>query len=892
MGLRRYWRRRAWDEERRCELEAHLAHEIDDNIVRGLSPQEARRKAYLKLGSPTAIREEIWKMNSLVSVEELGRDLRYAVRQLWKNPGFAAIAIVTLALGIGVNTAIFSMVNGLLFRSLHIDNEKEVRTVGYRQKGGPYGAQLSVPEMQTIAAQTKGVFSEVFGSQLGLDGMTTEGSQPTRLFSDYVTGNYFAGLGVHPALGRLFKPGEGATPGADPYMVLSYGYWQEHFGGDPGVIGRKVALDGTPVTIIGVTAKSFRGMNSIIEVQAYLPLAMMVPIENTSVADFENNLTNRGEQVYGRLRAGVTAQQADGALALVARNLAVAHPREEKDAGLKTFSLEAGRLMMGDLDQDNSFNAISAIFMGLAGLVLLLACVNVANLLLVRATVREREMVIRSALGARRSRLIRQMLTESVLLAMLGGTGGIALGLMGSRLLMSINLQTDFPIGFDFGFDWHVFAFSAVLAVAAGAVVGIVPAMRLARANLNLVLREGGRGIAGRAHKFRDMLVMVQVGAALTLLVIAGLFLRSLQQSEHMQLGFNPNNVLTMMMDPSEIGYKEERSLEFYREMLPRVRSLPGVVSATVAQSIPMGLIDNGSDTVAIEGYTPPPGQALPSIGYNAIGTDYFRTLGVPLVEGRSFTDADNNKGAYVAIVSRAMAKKYWPHEDPIGRRFAMGSDPTHPMQVVGVAGDARYGTLAGDDPAYFYAPCSQHNFGTLLALEVRTDGPPDAMAPAIEQAIHGMTPGLPVFEVETLHQALYSPNGLLLYQVVATLAGVMGILVLMLAVVGVYGVLSYVVSQKTGEIGVRMALGAGRGDILRMVYRQGLWILGIGLTVGLATSFGVAHLLRSMIVVSATDPATFVVVPAALAAIALLACYLPARRAMHVEPMHALRTE
>ncbi|MFZ0633113.1 MAG: ABC transporter permease, partial [Acidobacteriaceae bacterium] len=891
MNLRRYLRRKTWDEERRRELEAHLAHEIDDNLARGLSPEEARRRAYLKLGNPTAIREEIWKMNSLVSVEELGRDLRYAVRQLVHSPGFAAIAVVTLALGIGVNTAIFSMVNGLLFRSLHIADETRVLMIGIRQKGGAYQPQMSVPEMQAVAGQTKGVFSEVFGAQYGLDGITTGGSQPDRLFTDYVTGNYFSALGVRPALGRFFKPTEGVTPGADPHLVLSYGYWQERFGGDPHVVGRQVALDGKPVTIIGVAPRSYRGLNSILEVQAYLPLAMIVPIENTPLTDF-NKLTNRGMQVFARLANGVTAHQANAALAVVARDLAAAHPREERDAQMRTFSLEAGRLSAGDLDQNNTFNAVSAIFLGLAGLVLLLACVNVANLLLVRATVREREMVIRSALGARRFRLIRQMLTESLLLALLGGGGGIALGLAGSRLLSSVNLQTDLPLGFDFGFDWHVFVFSAVLAVVAGAVVGIVPALRLARANLNLVLREGGRGIAGHGHKFRDALVMLQVGAALTLLVIAGLFLRSLQKSEHAQLGFNPNNVLTLMMDPSEVGYDEQRSLEFYKEVLPRVRSLPGVVSATLAQSIPMGLIDNGSETVTIEGYTPPPGQAPPTIGHNEIGTDYFRTLKIPMVEGRSFTDGDTKTSLNVAIVSRTMAEKYWPHEDPIGRHFTMGYDPTHPMQVVGVAGDAHYGTLAGAAPAYFYTPYTQHDVNTVLALEVRTGGDPGAMEPAIERAIHGLVAGLPLFEVKTLHQALYSPNGLLLYEVVAALAGVMGTLGLVLAVVGVYGVLSYVVSQRTGEIGVRMALGAGRGDILRMVYRQGMWIVGIGLTVGLAASFGVAHLLRSMIVVSASDPVTYVIVPVALGAIALLACYVPARRAMRVEPMQALRME
>jgi len=888
MSLRRYLRRQQWDEERARELEEHLSQETADNIACGMTPQEARRRAYMKLGNPTTIREEIWKMNSLVSVEDLGRDMRYAVRQLWMNPGFAAIAIVTLALGIGVNTAVFSMVNGLLFSSLHIEHEQRVVEMGLRQNGANWQPQLSVPEYQSLEGQTRGVFSAVFADQYGLDGMTTAGNQPDRLFTDYVSGNYFDALGVKPALGRFFKPTEGETPGADPYVVLSYAYWSEHFGKDPSVVGRQIALDGKPVTIIGVTPKNYRGLSSILNAQAYLPMAMIVTIENTPLADF-NKQSNRSLHIYGRLRDGATRQQADAALTVTARDLARDHPVEERKTELRAFSLLSGRLT-GSLDQDNSFATVSAIFLGLSALVLLLACVNVANLLLVRATVREREMVIRSALGAARFRLIRQMLTESVLLAVLGGLGGIALGLVGTRFLTSINLQTDLPLAFDFSLDWHVLAFSAAIAVAAGAVVGIVPAVRLARANLNLVLREGGRGIASRGHRLRDTLVTVQVSAALTLLIIAGLFTRSLEQSEHADLGFNPDNVVTMMMDPGEIGYDSARSLEYYREMLPRVRSLPGVVSATVAQSIPMGLIDNSSDTVTIEGYTPPTGQSQPTIGNNFIGTDYFETLQIPVLEGRSFRDSDDEKSPCVAIVSRAMVKKYWPNQDPIGRHFTMESDPAHPMQVVGVAADAHYDDLDHAAGAYFYAPYAQHHVNSLLALEVRTQGDPGAMAPAIERAIHTLTPGLPVFEVKTLHQALYSPNGLLLFQVVAGLAGVMGTLGLMLAIVGVYGVLSYVVSQKRGEIGVRMALGAQRGDILRLVYRQGLWIVGIGLAVGLAASFGAAHLVRSMIAVSSTDPLTYCGVSGILAAIALLACYVPARRAMYVEPMKALR--
>ncbi len=890
MSLRRYLRRKQWDEERARELEAHLEQETADNIARGMTAQEARRRAYMKLGNPTAIREEIWKMNSFVSVEDLGRDLRYALRQLWKSPGFAAIAIVTLALGIGVNTAIFSMVNGLLFSSMHIREENRVMEIGSRQKATQWQPQFSVAEYQAMQSETRDVFSSVVGDAYGLDGLSMQGNKPARVFTDYVSGDFFSVLGVEPYLGRLFEAGEGVTPGRDPDAVLSYGYWKQHFAGDPNIVGRQVLVDGHPMTVIGVTARNYRGLNTALEVQMYLPMAMIVPLENVPLSEY-NKPTNRNLRVYGRLKPGVTREQANATLTVVARRIAADQPVADKDLELGTFALWVGR--NAGFDPQNAIGTVALFILGLAGMVLLLACVNVANLLLVRATVREREMVIRSALGAARGRLIRQMLTESLLLAVCGGAAGIALGTWWSHLLTLVNLGTDLPLRLDFGFDWHVFAFSAVVAVVAGALVGIVPAIRLARANLNLVLREGGRGVAGGGHRFRDALVIVQVGSVMVLLIVAGLFWRSLQQSEHAELGFNAENVLTMMMDPSEIGYNDARSQDFYKQLLERLRAVPGVRSAAIAQVVPMGLIGNGPAAVTIAGYEPPPGQPGPLIDNNLIQGDYFETLGIGIAQGRRFNEGDDEKHPYVAIVSEAMAKKYWPRGDAIGRSFTLNAEPTHPIEIVGIARDARYHGYRQAMQPYFYLPFAQHNTGNSLeALEVKTAGDAAAMTPAVERTINGMAPNLPVFEVKTMHQALYSPNGLLVFEIIGTLAGIMGSMGLVLAVVGVYGVLSYVVSQRTSEIGVRMALGAQRGDILRIVYRQGLWIVGIGLAVGLAASFGVAHLLSSMLTVSPADPLTYVGVSLMLAAIALLACYVPARRAMYVEPMQALRNE
>jgi predicted permease len=887
MSLGRYLHRREWDEERARELEAHLEQETGDNVARGMTPAEARRRAYMKLGNPTVIREEIWRMNSLVSVEDLGRDIRYAVRQLVRNPGFAAIAIVTLALGIGVNTAIFAVANGLLFSSFHVRDQGNLAELGFRQRGAQWLSSLSLAEYQAIGKEGKAVFSEMVGYQWGLDGLSMAGSKPDRAFTSYVTGNFFEALGVEPLIGRFFHAGEGETPGADPVMVLSYAYWTQHFGADRGIIGRQVLVDNHPITVVGVAPRDFRGLNPAMSPQAYLPLEMIVPLESETEADFHKQ-ANRSLWVYARLQRGTTRKQADATLALIARRFASEYPDVEKDTELRTFAPTAGR---NGFDPDNHLGTVAMLFLTLAGLVLLLASVNVANLLLVRATVREREMVIRSALGAQRFRLIRQMLTESIVLALLGGAAGIGLGICGTRLLSSVSLNTDLPLSFDFPMDWHVFAFSAVVALAAGALVGIVPALRLARANLNVVLREGGRGVAGGGHRFRDALVTVQVSSALTLLIVAGLFVRSLKQSEHTELGFNPAHVLTMMIDPGELGYSDPRSRDFYRDLLERVRALPGVELATTAQSIPMGLLGNSGDTMTISEYQPPAGQSAPNINYNVIGTDYFPTLQIPLREGRNFNAGDDEKHKYVAIVSEAMAKKYWPHQDPIGRKITMSTDPTHPLEVVGVAGDARYSGFTGPIDPYFYVPFEQDYVqNSLETLELKTSGDPAAMITEVERAIHTMTPGLPVFQVKVLHEALYSLNGLLLFQIAAALAGVLGSLGLVLAIVGVYGVLSYVVSQRMSEIGVRMALGAQRGDILRIVYKQGLWIVGMGLAVGLVASFGVAHLLRSMIVVSPGDPVTYVSVSAALIAIAMLACYVPARRAMYVEPMKALR--
>jgi putative ABC transport system permease protein len=805
---------------------------------------------------------------------------------LTRNPGFMIVAIITLALGIGANTAVFSMVDGILLRPLPVQDPAQITVLAYQQQKGSIHTQFSVAAYRDIRSQSSEVFSDVFAYQVDLDGLSVDG-KADRIVTSYVSGNFFSALGIRPEVGRFILPSEGETLGADPIMVLSYSYWKTRFGGDPAIVGRKVSVDGHPITIVGVAPRGFVGIFPFLSIQGYLPLGMLEM--GGAPEDFMTNRQIRNLPVLGRLRPGTRLQEAQASLSVIGRRLSQQYPEVEKDLSLQVYPELRARPQP---DPNNTLLVISGLFLSLTALVLLLACVNVANILLVRATVREREMAIRAALGAARFRLVRQLLTESVLLALLGGIGGIFLGYWGSSALASLNFQTDLPVHLDFGFDWRVFGYATAAAMLTGIIVGLVPAIRASRGNLAAILHEGGRGVVGGKNRLRTGLVVAQVAGSLVLLIIAGLFARSLGKAQNTNLGFDPDHVLNLTMDPLEIGFNQQQTRDFYKSVLTRVGSLPGVVSASTATATPMGYYNN-NDTLTIEGYQPPAGQPLPSATYNIISIDYFRTMQIPMLRGRAFTDADGENAQYVAILSESMAKKFWPDADSIGRQFQMNTDAKHSMVVVGVVKDVRYQGVTGVVAPVFYAPFVQHQPGNSLQfLQVRTGAAPETMIPEIERAIQSLAPQLPVFDVETMRQALYTLNGLLVYRVGAGLAAVLGVLGLILAIVGVYGVVSYAASQKTHEIGVRMALGAQPADILKMIFSQGLFIVAIGLAVGIATALAAAQVVGKFLTVSAMDPVTYVAVSAILTAVALAACYIPARRAMRVDPMVALRYE
>jgi predicted permease len=813
------------------------------------------------------------------------QDLRYAARALARNKAFTIVAVLTLALGIGANTVIFSLVNALLLRPLPVKDPNQLVVLGFRQEHGPVLSQASYPDWEMISQQTENAFSSVIGSQFSSDGINLNGRSHS-ILADYVTGNYFDALGLRPAMGRLFLPSEGKVPGADPVIILSYSFWKAQLGGDPALVGSKVLVDGHPFTIIGVAPEGFHGLMSILDTRAFIPYAMKATLGDN--ADILSSPRTRDLRIIARIRPGVSPAQARAALSLVAQRLAQKYPQVEKDLEIQAY---AERRARPDIGTAGPFLAASSLFLALAALVLILACVNVANILLVRGTVRQREMAIRTALGGTRARLVRSWLTESVLLALIGGCAGMFLAQWFSGLLGSINIQANLPVILDFSFDARVFAYALSAALLTGLLVGIVPALRASRGDLNVILLQTGRSIAAGHHRLRSALVIAQVAGSLMLLVVAGLFTRSMAKAQHLDLGFDPAHVINLTMDPNTVGYSEPQGRLFYKRLLDRIGDLPGVESASLAFSVPMGYY-NSVSVLQIDGYIPSASQERPASQNNMVSPGYFKTMRIPILRGRDFNDGDRDEAQHVAIINEEMARRYWPNQDPIGRHFIRNGKVHYPLEVIGVARNSYVNLMSTVAQPFFYIPLSQ-DYISIETLQVRTTQAPDAMIASLQKEIALLAPGLPVFNVETMTQGLYTLPGLLIFQVGAGLAATLGLLGLVLAVVGLYGVVSYVTSQRIHEIGIRVALGAQPADILRSVFRQGFAMVAIGLGAGLAAAFAAARLVRNFLVgVGTTDPLTYALVSGLLVLVALLACWVPARRATRVDPLVALRYE
>ncbi len=799
-------------------------------------------------------------------MDTLLHDMRYGARMLLKNPGFAVVAIIALALGIGANAAIFSVVNTVLLRSLPYDDPDRLMVL--RETKLPQFPEFSVSPGNFLDWQKQNTVFEKLAAINGSAYNLTSDAEPERLRGARVSAGLFEMLGATPALGRTFLDEED-QPGQN-VAILSSALWKRRFNSDANIIGQSIALSATSYTVIGVMPPTFQFPDR--DTELWTPVGFAAAQAQQHGAHYLS--------VIGRLKPGVTRDQASTEMSAIAGRLAEQY--SDSNAGWDVNVVPMQQYDVRDI------KPALLILLGAVALVLLIACANVANLLLARATARQKEIAIRTALGASRWRVVRQLLTESVLLAIAGGAVGLLLALWGTDLLLAL-APLDLPRVKDVALDSRVIAFTLSVTLLTGIIFGLVPALQASRPNLNETLKEGGRGTTGGHHRVRGSLVITEVALALVLLVGAGLLIRSFYRIQQVNPGFNIRNAMAVTVSlPGKKYPQPDQLVAFYTQLIERVSGLPGVVSAGATQSLPI----QGDYLLGfnIQGRPPDPPGEDKSTNYYAVTPDYFKAMGIPLVRGRVFTDQDRKDTPRVAIINEEMAKKYFPDEDPIGKGINVTNGPETFREIVGIVRDVKQYGPAQPTTLQTYEPFLQNPFSG-MTLVVRTEGNPTALTSAIRSQVLAIDKDQPIARTRPLEQVV--SESVAKQRFAMLLLGTFGAVALVLAAVGLYGVMSYAVTQRTHELGIRMALGARTGDVLRLVVGQGMTLALVGVGIGLGGAFVLTRLMANLLFATgATDPLTFAGISVLLAGVALGACLVPARRAVKVDPMVALRYE
>jgi predicted permease len=813
-------------------------------------------------------------------------DLRQAFRSLHKRPGFAVVAVLTLAFGIGVNASLFSIVNSLFLQPLRVKDPHQL--VMLMQRGEiinvPYGH--SFPDYLDYRTSAT-AFSDLVAFMPTPVHLSAPGQTPERTWVEVVSPNYFALARVTPALGQLFRPGEGESKGTAPTVVLSHRYWERRFGANPAIVGQPITLNGRAFTVIGIAPATFTGLSWAMAVSGWVPSGASGTLMNNGDV-LRDSRGAPAWRLMGRLAPGKSLKDARAELEVIARRLATSYPVEHKGARILVIPENRAR---PDPTVADFLPIFAALFTAIVSLVLFIACANVANLMLSRALERQRDLVIRSAIGASRFRLMRLQIMEGVVLAAVAGVLGLVLARWAGQALAGFAPAGDIPVNQDQPWDWRVYAFTIVAAGIAGIGTAFWPARQASRFNLVESLKEGGTGSGTARHRFRNLLVVGQVSLSLIVLVSAGLFLHSLRQMQHLALGFRSDGLLMMSVDLGLQQYSDDRGRQFISDLLRRAEALPGVSSATTAGHVPFDYGIQASD-VAIDGTIPGTKDGYLSITYNVVGPRYLETTGGLLARGRGFDQTDDEKARRVGVVNETMARKLWPGQDAIGKRFRFGRNGDW-IEVVGVARDGKYVMLGEEPRAYFYLPVSQQYLSP-VTLIVRSASDPAALVSPLQRILRDMDRDLPVFNVRTMEAHLRdSVFGLMPLRMGAAMAGGQGLIGLLLAMMGLYAVVSSAVTRRTREIGVRMALGADRRDVVRLVVREGMRLTLIGIVLGLMVSLGLGMVLsRVLYGVRPVDVSVFAGVTTLLLGVSALACYLPARRATSVDPLIALRAQ
>jgi putative ABC transport system permease protein len=851
------------------ELQFHIDMRVEENIRRGMSPDEARRDAERRFGNQTRIKEQGYDVRGGRWLETVWQDLCYGARMLMKNPGFTFVAVLTLALGIGANTAIFSVVNAVLLQSLPYRDSDRIVTIFDRTRSEDSNF-VNGSDFLDWRAQSQ-VIEQIVAYAFGTADLTGSG-EPERLEAGFISAGLFATLGVEPSLGRAFVPTDDRA-GATPVVILSHSLWRRRFGGDPQVIGQALTLDGQSRTVVGIMPPGFQFRR---ELDLWLPLAPNV--------DQEHSLLN----VIARLKPGVTPEGARADLTAIMQRGKQGSPDTSPNTKLSVIKLRDW--LVGDVEL-----ALLVLF-GAVAFVLLIACANVANLLLARSTARRKEMAIRAVLGAGRFRLVRQLLTENLLLSFAGGATGLLLATWGVKLLVAlspagvIHIKESSPF---FLMDGRALGFTCVVAAIAGLFAGVFPALQASRTDVHEPLNAQSAARAGSrsAHRTLPVLMIVELALTLVLLVGAGLMLKSFLRLLAVPKGFNPDNVLTLDLSPSVAKYPpglpgSSLRRAYNQELLARVQALPGVQSAALTSFVPLGGTTRRMP-LQIEGRPPSEKGKEPIVEITLISPEYFQTMGLQMRAGRPFTVQDGAESPHVAIINETSARRFFPDENPIGQRLASFRTP---KTIVGMVGDTRHFGLDRETNPEIYLPYLQDS-NLVMSLVVRSGSDPTSLTSAIRNQVRAMEPNEPVNQIVMMDERLSDSVAPRRFQML--LLGVFAALGLVIATVGIYGVISYAISQRTHEIGIRLALGAQASDVLQMVVWRGMILTLIGVAIGLAAALALTRVMKNLLFgVSATDPATLAVIALLLVGVTLVACWIPARRATKIDPIIALKCE
>jgi predicted permease len=872
------------------ELQFHLEHKIAEGIAKGLSRSEARYNAIRAMDGLEQRKEEMRDMRRIHWLTDFLDDAHYAIRSLRRTPGLTAFVVITLALGIGMTSGTFSMVDALIFRPYPVPHPNGVVTLVGTTRDTSFD-NFSYREYLDLRDKTTSYDGVIANADMEAVGFSAEPTAAPRIKGGMmVSSNYFRVLGVEPRLGRGFRDDEDQVPGRDAVMVLGPAFWKHEFASDPGVVGKTVRLNGTNFIVIGVAPESFPGMLIFGHPDFYMPLAMARVFSSNPRKNFFEDRDDRELNVKARLKPGITPQQAQNELAVLAQNLEREYPQVNRGRGAALHTQFEMRTRGDDVNWK-----FAVIFVTLALAVLLVACTNVAGLLLSRARSRTREIAVRLAIGAGRFRLIRLLLTESLVLAFLGGLAGIAIGygvVQWFHSKQSIVLMTDLPVAIPFQMDTRVLLASIALSALSALLCGLVPALQSTRTDLVNGLKSADVDLPGRKRLWgRNVLVVAQVATSLMLLTASFLMVRGFQHSLLDGTGFAKDHLLMTSFDPRLMQYNADQTQQFYKQLAEGVREAPGVQSEALTQNIPLG--EDGYDGVAFvpDGFQMPRDRENFTSTMDTVNEGYFQTMGIAILRGRAFLPSDTAGAPRVAVVNAQFAKHYWPARDAVGQHIRLDNHAGPLVEIVGVAQTIKYQATFEKPIDFLYLPLTQHPVGR-MTLMLRSSGDPQQLVSSVKDVVRTLDANMPMLETRAyddfyLNQAVKGP------EIATDLVGTMGLVGLVLAVAGLYGLVAYNVSRRTREIGIRMALGAAGSDVLRLVLGKGLMLVGIGVLIGLAMGSGVERLMNSMLFnAGGVDLVAYAIVVPLLFLVTMLAAYLPARRALRIAPTQALRHE